>query len=359
MKPMKKATMQRKRDELIRQLREEYGATDAELEQALGRPLHTAEVIDAEVVELPDHQSARSTPTDDLGRSSPTDNLGSASRHPAEDSTARPHEDEAQGSTDGPIDKPEGGQEEAEAPAVCLPARIQAPIPPRWSEQWWEQASPEVQARRCKAHKKTGEQCLKAAIHGATVCRTHGGAAGHVKAAARARLENAADRMAANLLGLAVDAESEPVRLSATNSALDRAGLTKPTEVVLSPGAPKPIYETIFESIGGGTRAESRARRGVEDHSDTYGYDDPIAGQGASFLPTTEGDPRYATGPSSDGPFDTHPADSPRQPQRRRRDAPSTDDEALYLARLANERSGSLPAQRAITSSHRRYRRPW
>lgn len=31
----------------------------------------------------------------------------------------------------------------------------------------------------------------------------------------------------------------------------------------------------------------------------------------------------------------------------------------MHLARLANERSGSLPAQRAIASSHKRYRRPW
>ena len=347
---MNKAAMQRKRDELIRQLREEYGATDAELEHALGRPLHTVDIIDAEVVELPDQSS----------EVSPDPRSGSQSRHPAEDSTTRPlEEDETQGSTDGPIDYPEGDREQREIPAVCLPARIQAPIPPRWSEQWWEQASPEVQARRCKAHKKTGEQCLKAAIHGATVCRTHGGAAAHVKAAARARLENAADRMAANLLGLAVDAESEPVRLSATNSALDRAGLTKPTEVVLSPGAPKPIYETIFDDIGGGTRAESRARRGVEDPSDTYEYDDPLAGQGASFLPPAEGDPRYATGPSPDGPSDASPADSSRRPRGRRQAARSTDEDAVYLARLANERSGSLPAQRAITSRHKRYPRPW
>ena len=55
-----------------------------------------------------------------------------------------------------------------------------------------------------------------------------------VKAAARARLENAADRMARNLLGLATEAESETVKLGATNSALDRAGLKPPAEVVLS-----------------------------------------------------------------------------------------------------------------------------
>ena len=69
MKPMKKAAMQRKRDELIRQLREEYGATDAELEQALGRPLHTVEVIDAEVVELPD-QSPEVSPDPRSGSAS-------------------------------------------------------------------------------------------------------------------------------------------------------------------------------------------------------------------------------------------------------------------------------------------------
>lgn len=121
---------------------------------------------------------------------------------------------------------------------------------PRWSEQWWTLASPEVQARRCVAHKHNGDRCLKAAIKGATVCRTHGGATKHVKNAARVRLENAAELMAKQLLGIAVGAESESVKLAAIRDALDRAGLKAPSEVVLSQGDTKP-YETVFDSIGG------------------------------------------------------------------------------------------------------------
>lgn len=121
---------------------------------------------------------------------------------------------------------------------------------PRWSEEWWTLASPEVQSRRCVAHKGNGDRCLKAAIKGATVCRTHGGATRHVRNAARVRLENAADLMAKKLLGIAISGESEAVRLNAIRDALDRAGLKAPSEVVLSQGEMKP-YETVFESIGG------------------------------------------------------------------------------------------------------------
>jgi hypothetical protein len=129
-------------------------------------------------------------------------------------------------------------------------------------ERDWPQGP--VPDRRCRAHKKTGEQCKNAAIQGSTVCRYHGGAARHVKAAAKARIENAADLMAKNLLQLALGAESEQVNLAATNSALDRAGLKAPAEVVLSQGDSKP-YEEIFEDIAGNTRAESRRARGIVD----------------------------------------------------------------------------------------------
>lgn len=80
---------------------------------------------------------------------------------------------------------------------------------------------------QCVAHKKTGERCQKAPILGATVCRFHGGAARHVRAAAKARLENAADRMARQLLGMVEDGDTPPaVKLAAIKDALDRAGLS-------------------------------------------------------------------------------------------------------------------------------------
>jgi hypothetical protein len=70
--------------------------------------------------------------------------------------------------------------------------------------QWSKSAVPE---RRCKAHKKDGSQCLNAAIKGGTVCRYHGGASKFVRQAARARLDNAADLMAKELLGIAVNGD--------------------------------------------------------------------------------------------------------------------------------------------------------
>jgi hypothetical protein len=71
---------------------------------------------------------------------------------------------------------------------------------------------------------------------------------------ARARLENAADVMAAHLLKLATDSQLDSVQLGATNSALDRAGLKPPTEIAVSQ---TPIYEQIiWDSISSERPAE-------------------------------------------------------------------------------------------------------
>lgn len=103
------------------------------------------------------------------------------------------------------------------------------------------------EGRRCVAHKKNGDRCQKPSILGATVCREHGGAAGHVKRAAKARLENAADRMAALLLGIAEDASMKPeTRLAAIRDALDRAGLS-PRQALEVTHELK--YQAIFDGI--------------------------------------------------------------------------------------------------------------
>lgn len=130
--------------------------------------------------------------------------------------------------------------------------------------------------RRCTAHSsRTGERCRKWAVLGTEpgICATHGASTPQVKRAARKRLEEAADRMAAHLLGLAENATSEAIQLGATNSALDRAGLKAPSEVVLSQSDPKP-YEQIFERIATTTRADSRAMRGLpETDCEPLGYE--------------------------------------------------------------------------------------
>ena len=244
--------------------------------------------------------------------------------------------------------------------------------PGRYTEGWWEQASLEQQCRRCRAHStRHGGQCGMPAIKGAAVCRAHGGAAPQVKQAARVRLEMAADRMAANLLRLGTDAASESVQLGATNSALDRVGLSKPTEVVVSPGEPKP-YEVIFERIVGDSRAESRARRGLDagedgglnrsasgldvsldDYGDNDGKDRPEdetswnAGGSDGKVYTPSG------GLSGRVPRDFDRRDDGPSPRRFGREHAAED--AVAAANRANAR---VQGQRAIESPHKRYLRP-
>lgn len=117
----------------------------------------------------------------------------------------------------------------------------------RMEPLWGDGRSPDP-SRICTARRTNGEPCRKVAIRGATVCRTHGGAAPQVKAKARARLEMAADRMAEKLLGIATDENAPyPVKLAAIRDALDRAGVTSKTAVDVEVNL-KP-WEQVFESI--------------------------------------------------------------------------------------------------------------
>lgn len=118
-----------------------------------------------------------------------------------------------------------------------------APVKKYSPEYWAENPN----KPRCRAHRKNGNQCLRPPIRGATVCFRHGGAASQVKSAARARLENAADRMARELLQMAEGAESEAVKLNAIRDALDRAGLGPKSEVTVEL---KP-WERLMGDIGG------------------------------------------------------------------------------------------------------------
>lgn len=114
---------------------------------------------------------------------------------------------------------------------------------------------------RCTARTTGGAPCRKYPIRGATVCRVHGGAAPQVKAKARQRLEAAADRMARELLTMAVDENvSDAVKLAAIRDARDRAGLSARTAVSMEVGS-RP-FEQIFDDIVGGSRADGMACRG-------------------------------------------------------------------------------------------------
>lgn len=76
----------------------------------------------------------------------------------------------------------------------------------------------------CSARRSNGEPCRKPAIKGGAVCATHGGSAPQVRDAAKRRLLEAVDPLMAELIRLALKAESESVRVSAAKDALDRAG---------------------------------------------------------------------------------------------------------------------------------------
>lgn len=130
-------------------------------------------------------------------------------------------------------------------------------------DRWERSDHPE---RRCTAHRKSGDRCKNAARIGTNVCDFHGAKAPQVKRKARQRIEEAADRMACELLKMAIDDNvADSVKLAAIRDALDRAGLSAKTAVEVEVGPPKP-YEAIFDSIEAGSRAEYRQSRGILDH---------------------------------------------------------------------------------------------
>lgn len=112
-------------------------------------------------------------------------------------------------------------------------------------ERPWKRGDP---TRRCVAHKKSGEQCRRWAIRGGVVCRYHGGSAPQVIAKARENMALAANHNRSNVQRLADAAESEQVRLQASNSLIDRV-LGRPTTTLeLGPKQRQPWEDVIEHS---------------------------------------------------------------------------------------------------------------
>ena len=132
---------------------------------------------------------------------------------------------------------------------------------------WGDGRKPDP-TRICSAHRTNGEPCRKTAVRGTEppLCMSHGAAAPAVRRKARVRLELAADRMAKELLGIASADDAPPaVKLAAIRDALDRAGLSSKTAVEIEVGPTKEFESILTAALEGGSRAESRARRGEDD----------------------------------------------------------------------------------------------
>lgn len=121
--------------------------------------------------------------------------------------------------------------------------------------------------RRCTARRHDGQPCRRYAARGATVCRTHGGAAPQVQAAAKRRLQQATDALAAKLLGIALDEGApEAVRLAAIRDALDRGGVTAKQAVEVEANLTVQPWQQIASNLTGiahTTQEESRRARGL------------------------------------------------------------------------------------------------
>lgn len=148
---------------------------------------------------------------------------------------------------------------------IWEPARVESKSvnPSKRVVEWSDGRTPDP-SKICTARRSDGTPCRKQRVTGAVVCTTHGGRAPQVKAKARVRLEMAADKLARELLGIAMDDDSVPanVKLAAVKDALDRAGLSAKTAVEVEVGPTKPFQEVLETIMIGGSRAASRASRG-------------------------------------------------------------------------------------------------
>lgn len=113
---------------------------------------------------------------------------------------------------------------------------------------------------KCTARsQRTGEQCRRPAARGANVCPVHGGSAPQVKAAARRRLDQAADVLVQRLLKFALDGDvADNVALAAIRDALDRAGMGAKTEVAVEVKAP---WEELLGDVAHVTKAQHEAMK--------------------------------------------------------------------------------------------------
>lgn len=190
----------------------------------------------------------------------------------------------------------------------------------KWSDAWWANS----RGRRCDGHKKNGDRCHNPARRGTNVCDYHGAKAPQVKAKARQRLEEAADRMARELLNIATDSESEHVKLAAIRDALDRAGISAKQALELSAAGTTKPYEELLQGLSGIatiSREESRARRGLAPEPRALAApDEPLEVVDAELVEEYPDDPPHGR---ARGPVPADRGDGPPPRPHFAEDAPS------------------------------------
>ena len=112
-------------------------------------------------------------------------------------------------------------------------------------------ASPNPDRARCKAHKKNGDQCKNAPLTAQTTCRFHGGGTKAARQKAQERIIGASDLAAKRLMEF-MNNKRVPwsVRLAATNSLLDRAGIVQAQ--ILKVGVASPWDDMLSALLDGG-----------------------------------------------------------------------------------------------------------
>ena len=109
---------------------------------------------------------------------------------------------------------------------------------------------------KCSAHKTNGAECNAQAIKGGNVCRVHGGMAPQVRNAARARLLEALDPAAGELVRIALNGKQENVRVQAIKELFERAGF----------GEPKRLDITLTDDVLDAEIARLTAELAANDH---------------------------------------------------------------------------------------------